>query len=424
MRRDVLAMVVVLATATHTAAQATAPAMTAGTFDEAGRRALAKNPTVAQAETAIARAEALLQQARAVLGPTVSARTTNATNNISQRFGESVVQPRSQVTFAGNLTLPLLSIADRARVGQASDQIEVATRATAATRQQVAVAVGRTYLAVIAAQRQVDVEVRALENARAHLDFAERRLAGGVGSRLNMLRASQAAAAAEARVEDTHLMVRQSQEALGVLLAEDGPVDATGEPALAVPGSTSEPVWMTARPDVQAQRSVIVAQERTIRDGWKTDSSPSAFVSFDPQMITPSGVFQQARSWRLTVSVTQPIFQNGLPTARRRQREVTLDAARLALGEIEIRARGEVRLAEAALENRERALVSLRRAAEQADEVLRITTVAFQAGATTNIETIDAQRSARDAETAAVLAQDAARRARLDLLAATGRFPQ
>lgn len=420
--RKLLGVLILLTAVAPAAAQG--PVMPAVGFDEAVQRAVAKNPTVAQAEANIARAEAILQQARAVLGPTVSARTTNATNNISQRFGENVVQPRSQVTFAGNATMPLLAFGDRARAAQAGDQIEVAAQATAATRQQVAVAAGRAYLAVIAAQRQVDVEMRALDNTRAHLDFADRRLAGGVGSRLNMLRAAQAVAAAEARVEDTRLQLRQAQEALGVLLAENGPVDAAAEPALDVQGPGDEPAWMTARPDVRLQRSLIFAQERTVRDSWKTDASPTAFVSFDPQLITPSGVFQQSRSWRLTVSVTQPIFQNGLPAAQRRQREVTLEAARLALSEIEIRARGEVRMAQASLDNRERALVSLRRAAEQAGEVLRITTIAFEAGATTNIETIDAQRSARDAETAAVLAQDAARRARLDLLAATGKFPR
>jgi outer membrane protein TolC len=56
--------------------------------------------------------------------------------------------------------------------------------------------------------------------------------------------------------------------------------------------------------------------------------------------------------------------------------------------------------------------------------VLRITDIAFREGATTNIEVIDAQRRARDAATITALAEDALRRARLELLVATGRFPQ
>ena len=41
----------------------------------------------------------------------------------------------------------------------------------------------------------------------------------------------------------------------------------------------------------------------------------------------------------------------------------------------------------------------------------------------TNIEVIDAERQARDAESQVALAEDAARQARLDLLVATGAFP-
>ena len=42
---------------------------------------------------------------------------------------------------------------------------------------------------------------RRYEAAGAHLDYAERRLAAGAGSRLNQLRAAQEASADEARLE-------------------------------------------------------------------------------------------------------------------------------------------------------------------------------------------------------------------------------
>ena len=76
-------------------------------------------------------------------------------------------------------------------------------------------------------------------------------------------------------------------------------------------------------------------------------------------------------------------------------RETNLNNARLALTDLQIRARSEVRLAQDLVRTSERAFNSLRLAAEQAQEVLNITTFAFQAGATTNLEVIDAQRQAR-----------------------------
>jgi outer membrane protein TolC len=51
-----------------------------------------------------------------------------------------------------------------------------------------------------------------------------------------------------------------------------------------------------------------------------------------------------------------------------------------------------------------------------------IVNVSFRVGAGTNIEVIDAQRAARDADTAAAVAEDQLRQARLALLIALGRF--
>ena len=62
-------------------------------------------------------------------------------------------------------------------------------------------------------------------------------------------------------------------------------------------------------------------------------------------------------------------------------------------------------------------------AAESAAEALRITEIAYRAGATTNIEVVQAQQTARNAELAAALAEDRLRQARLDLLVALGQFP-
>ena len=88
-----------------------------------------------------------------------------------------------------------------------------------------------------------------------------------------------------------------------------------------------------------------------------------------------------------------------------------------------MRARSELRSAQAGVDSGQRSLQHARLAAQHAAEVLKITDVAFRAGATTNIELLDAQRRARDADTAAAQAEDLVRQARLELLVALGRFP-
>ena len=89
----------------------------------------------------------------------------------------------------------------------------------------------------------------------------------------------------------------------------------------------------------------------------------------------------------------------------------------------ERQALSEIRTAREAVSASERALEHARAATAQATEVMSITDVAFREGATTNLEVIDAQRRARDAEIATAVAEDTLRQARLELLIATGRFP-
>ena len=147
-------------------------------------------------------------------------------------------------------------------------------------------------------------------------------------------------------------------------------------------------------------------------------------ASFDPQFVTPSGLFQPSKTWRLTIVATQSIFDGGQRKALARQRQAAFDSSTQALAGIELQAQSDVRLAHESVQSYERALTSARLSSQQAADVLRITTIAFEAGATTNLEVIDAQRSARDAETTTALAEDAVRKARLELLVALGRFPK
>jgi outer membrane protein TolC len=176
------------------------------------------------------------------------------------------------------------------------------------------------------------------------------------------------------------------------------------------------------RPDVQLFSARVQAADRVVRDSWK-DWVPSATAAFEPQLLAPSGLFQPARTWRAFVALSVPIFDAGVRRATARGREVELGTARIQLTDVQLRARAEVRIARAALESTARAVANARLAAQHAADVLRITDIAFRAGATTNLELVDAQRRARDLATAAVIVEDRVRQAGLDLLVALGRFP-
>ena len=390
-------------------------------FDAVIRQAVEKNPTLALATTNITRAETLLQQARAITLPLVTTTVQNTTLDSARGFAGGVTQPQNQFFIGGSASMAILNSSRWAQVTQARDQVGVAQADVAEVHQNIVVSAAQTYLAVNAAKRQVEVSERAIDAARAHLDYATKRFEGGAGSRLNQLRAAQVVSSEETRLEVVRMALRSAQEALGVIVAADTPIDAGADPPFDMTGAMDDTAWATARPDLQTQAAVQRAAERVVKDSWR-DWVPIVNTSFDPTYVTPSGLFQPSRAWRLTFLAIQPIYEGGQRRIALRGRELTLDQSKIQMTALQIQARSEVRLAQETLRSRERTAVLARRAADEANEVLRITTAAFEVGATTNLEVIDAQRSDLDAKTAAEAADNAVQRAKLDLLVALGRF--
>ena len=399
------------------------------TFEEAILRAMTNHPTVHGAAAGVLRADSILQQVRARSRPAVDASFgVNVIDPIT-RFSGSAINPRTQTVTTAGLSVPLLTPVSWAQRNQAADQVMVSQRAFVEARRAAAIAAADAYLTVIAQRHVLELNERARDNARAHYEFARQRYDGGIGSRLNAVRAQQELSGDEARVEEARLGIRRAQEMLGVLIAVDGPVDAAGDPTFELPpdtdnnGQPTDGSAFAGRPDVQLVIQRQLAAERVARDAWK-DKLPSVTSLFAPQWLAPSGLFAETRSWRASVLFSVPLFDSGQRSGLERERRALVEMVRTERSNIERQASSEIRTAREAVAATERALQHARTAADQASEVVRITDIAFREGATTNIEVIDAQRGARDAETAAVIAEHAVRRARLELLVSTGRFPQ
>ena len=394
------------------------------TFEDAIQRAVKNHPTVQQAAAGILRAESILQQVRARSLPTVDASfATNVIDPVTE-FSGSSINPRTQTVTTAELSVPLLTPVRWAERAQAEDDVLVSVRTADDARRAVAVAAGEAYLQVIALRRQLQLNQFARDNANAHFEFANQRFLGGLGSRLNALRAQLEVAADDARVEAARLGIRRAQEALGVLIAADGPVDAAGEPTLDVPApSVADSQLVIDREDLQVILARQSAAQRRASDAWK-DYLPSVTGLFAPTALAPTGLFANARSWRAAILFSVPVFEGGSRRGQARERQALVDIVSAERRDAERRAISEIRTAREAVGSTERALKFAETASQQANEVVQITDIAFREGATTNIEVIDAQRRARDAETAAAIAEDAVRRARFDLLVATGRFPQ
>jgi outer membrane protein TolC len=394
------------------------------TMEEAIRRALDQNPTFLVAREEIRRAQALVEEARAQSLPTLYGTGTYLRLDHDRVFEGTVTQPKGQVNLEAMLTLPLVNPRAWAAWSHAGDNVDVSKANALDVRRTLAVATGHAYLAVFAQKRVLEANVKARDTAKAHFDFAHSRYAGGVGNRLDEVRAAQQLSTDETLVQSSYATIERAQEGLGVLVGLDAPVDSAEEPVF--PGA---PALATAideatktRADVIAADRRKVASDHVTRDSW-TDYSPYVTAVFEPFYQNPPTSQTPASGWQAEVVLTVPFYDGGLRYGLQKERDALAHEAEDSRQETVRQTKSDVRTAFETLRRAEESLVEAHNAARLAAEALDLASLAYNAGATTNLEVIDAEQTARDAQIQAEVASDTARQARLDVLAATGRFP-
>lgn len=397
-------------------------------FEDAIHEAIKNNPQAAKAQEQINRAEGLMRQARASSLPTV-----NATGQYLRLDNDRsaclmppcppnmarVFVPADTVTANINITAPLINARGWVNWMHAGDQIDVAKATATDVARSVAITTARSYLTVIAARRVVDSQTRAQKTAQAHFDFAESRLNAGIGNKIDDVRANQQLQQTQVQLQNARISLLRAQEALGVLLGREGPVEVGAEPQLEVSSAMSS---VESRTDVKAAQIRWHAAHAVRRDGW-TDFLPTLTASFVPFFQEPASLTQPATGWQALFVLNVPLYDGGFRYGAQRERASLDEQARIDYDATVRQAKSELRTAIETVRYADDALVAARKNAELAEQALDLANTAYRAGATTNLEVIDAERVARDAQTQVAVAEDAARQARLDLLAASGRFP-
>jgi outer membrane protein TolC len=415
---------------------APAPAPAAGermALAAAVQRALDRNPTVTVAVQEIARADALVTEARAGWLPVLTGngtlthldhdRVITSTNSMTGMTTTNRVAAANQLAGNLQLTVPLVAAPAWTATNRAKSQLRIAEASAADVRRLVAQATARAYITVVAQHRLVVASETARETAKAHYDYAHTRLAGGIGHSIDEVRAQQDLATVETQLQANLARLVIAQEALGVLLAADAPVDAAEDVALAAPPSMPEALEaVRTRTDVKVLNMRIGAAQRARNDVWSYYAPYLAAVG-TPFVQYPATLLQPQAGWQAQLVLTLPIYDGGMRAGIARERDAVLAEARVNFAAGLREAQSEVRANFEAMVRADQALTSARDAARLARRAVDLANLAYKAGATTNLEVIDAARSARDADTAAAQAEDLARQARLDLLVASGRFP-
>jgi outer membrane protein TolC len=394
------------------------------TLHEAVDRALAKNPTYASAMLEVRRADAVVRETKAAWLPTLYSYDSVTHLDGNRVENGSVLLAQNEVAANVTLTVPIVMTRQWLTTAQSRMGAD-ATKATSDdVRRLVAYATGQAYLAVYSQKLVIEVDERARDTARVHAAYAHQRYAGGVGNSIDEVRAVQEAATDDALVQQAYALLTADEEALGILTGDQGPLDTADEPTLPEPPSLPDGLTGAARrPDVVALDLRSQTARRTVEDDW-SDYAPYLVGVAQPFYQNPATPTLPRTGFALELLLTVPLYDGGLRYGQHRERSALRDEASVTYDAGLRQARSDVRAAFEAMRRTDGALRSSRDAAKFASQALDLANLAYRAGATTNIEVIDAERAARDAATQAEIAADASRQARLSLLAATNRFPE
>jgi outer membrane protein len=412
---------------------------------EAVKRALARNPTAVVAFQELQRSQALLEQARAGAlpslvanaslirldkdrtfpgSPQIAGGTVDANGRVvfeTQKTPDRVIAGVNQQTANLTLTVPLVAPRAWANWSEGSMNTLTAKASAEDVRRTLSTSVARAYLSIISLKRQVDTTSRAVANDRSHYDYTHTRFAGGVGTRVDEVRAAQQLAGDEAALSTLYTSLARAREALSVLVAEDRPVDTLDDLVLPA-GDASVDNAAARRQDLQAAKQRASAAEKIRRESW-TDFAPTINGQFQPFFQNPASLTQPQTGWQAMLILSLPLLEGGLRRGQLHERDALLAQARAQYDGILRQTRSDLRVAVEEVRRADEAMRSANTAAELSHQALDLANLAYHAGATTNIEVIDAERRARDADTAVVVAEDSVRQARLDLLVAAGQFP-
>ena len=237
--------------------------------------------------------------------------------------------------------------------------------------------------------------------ALERLALQKRRLELGSGTKLDVVRFEQDVVAARATLIQGDEDLRRSREALGLALGDATPYGVSRTISIneieATIGKICKPDSLDSRADIRALTIQRELAERSVTDADLL-YSPTADLSSTLTYSSEDLVADKNYAWNIQGVLTIPIWDGGARYGIRRsaaavvrQQEERLDAAKRS-------ARIEVTQAQRAVTVAENALAVAQSARALAVETDRLAQRAFEAGAVTSFDLVDASRRLREAE--------------------------
>jgi outer membrane protein len=383
----------------------TANAQTTLTFDGALRRALEVNNSVEQSRENIGVATAQKSQLFSAVMPRISITGDLTRNSIERTFGNgndtTTILPQDNWSYRMILQQPVFAGRRELRAyNQAKLNVENAKQSSRLAEDATLLRVASNYLAVVNADRRIDIEKRNVELAQKRLDQANAFYSAGEATKVDVFRAETAQKAAQRLMQ----VAEQTREHAAAQLREDldlqGPLTVT-TPEHTVPPMPDEAALIAnateSRADVEVAKnnlriaSLEVAKQRGF--WWPT-------VTFEAGWINQKTSFPADQYKYGTFHFNIPVFQSGEVNARVAGAKHQEKAAELAVETAKAAAREDVHTALADLHtaqtNLQLAQEQLSAAQAEYDQAFEL----YRAQEATSLDVATSEQSLADARRA------------------------
>src|SRR5262249_12774062 len=315
----------------------------------------------------IRRVGGLMEEVRAASLPTlgVSGTYTHLNKEIASQFPAAgggtqsvVVSPKDTLRLDGTLAIPIIAPQAWADWKRAADNLESSKLSERDVQRTVGITTARVYLTVFAQKRQGQGNRAPRDHGLAHMQYSDSRLRGGIGNRVDWARAGQDLEQNEALLQSSYANLYRSQEALGILLGENEPVDVTDVPQIPEMPSLQQAMEESqGRTDILLFRQQEKAADRSLNLSW-TEYLPNITLSGGPFYNEPSSFATLKTGWQVQAVLSWYLYDGGARYGRTHQREALLEQARINLDTTLRQANSDVR---AALDNVERTTAAVQR---------------------------------------------------------------
>ena len=362
---------------------ASASAQTRLTFDGALTRAMEVNNVVERTREDVGVAAAARDQLLSAVMPRITLNGDLTRNSIEQTFGDGdqsiAILPRNDWAYRITLEQPVYAGRRELRAySQAKLNVENARIGVRGTEDAALLRVASNYLAVVNADRRVEVERKNIELAQRRLTQAQAFYEAGEVTKVDVFRAETAMKAAQRLLA---VAVQQREHAEGQLRID---LDLNGDIEVApldrqIPPLPDE-ATLVAR--AESSRADVDVAENNVRIAGLEVAKQRGFwlptVRFDGGWIQQRTPFPANQYAYGALRFTVPIFQSGEVTARvagakaqERQAGFALDEAKSAAREDVRRALADLRSAEIGLQLAGEQLQAAQAEYEQAFELYR-----------------------------------------------------